>query len=404
MEFLRKIVRAKLGPVPVPYIFLIALIPLWMSFSSNDTSLLLSMVIIATIVLKGSLLSYWVLNKVKYPLLQIILLFGVNVLQIVVFHGSLDSSVIPIIFLVPLSNVTGVLIFMSHIDDLGEDKHNQPLYKRGRSTQVIVIFSRSSEDQYEWLSALLREVGKVVHFPITNNNYQQFTQQVSQCTFAILYHTKRHGRVNITNVTDSLYDDEVDYMSKTLGKNNVIVVADDLDDSSSTTKNNILKNQKSIQDLTRDLFLFTTQEKTNKQLIRDKIQPIIAIHYQGSSDQFLALLVLGLVPWIYFALTVCNVSYLITTNVNGSFLLYSALFSLNSTGSLLPSAYPIHRPRSQPHLRGKNKDVYRFGFAVVLVLTVAELFMVFWISSVINMVLLIMQSVATAYAAVVQVV
>lgn len=41
---------------------------------------------------------------------------------------------------------------------------------------------------------------------------------LSQCTFGILYHTKNRGRVNITDVEEALYDEELETISAELGK------------------------------------------------------------------------------------------------------------------------------------------------------------------------------------------
>ncbi|XP_063791162.1 uncharacterized protein LOC134945653 isoform X2 [Pseudophryne corroboree] len=388
MEYsVNKIVTAKLGPVPVPYLILVFIIPSWTFFSSDERSLIFSMFIIATTILKGSLFLYWTQDKVSLLLLWIVLRPGVYILQAAILHYSLQASVIPAVIVLLPSTETVILIVRFHRDDLGvgdeKYKYSKPAPRSTvpvRSRQVVVIFSRSSEENYRWLSALLRDAAKVVHFQITNRNYGGFTQQVSQCSFAILYHTKTHGRVNITNVTDSLYDEELDYLHKHLGQKNVAVVADDLDDSSSLTKNNILKNQTSIRDKTCDLFLFTPQDKVDPQFIRNKIKPLIDMLGKGSCSYCLADLVVALLilaPWFYFAVTVYNAGYLISTNCSGSALLYYALFPLH------PSAYTL-------------------GIAVVLVLLAAELVTVVWIPSVCDMVLLILQSVATGILVIAQ--
>ncbi|CAI9623650.1 unnamed protein product [Staurois parvus] len=119
---------------------------------------------------------------------------------------------------------------------------------------------------------MLRTTGKVVPFYITNNNSSEFRDRVSKCSFAILYHSKTRGRLNITDVTDSLYDNEVTHMSKALGKEKVLVMMDDVDDSSDWAKKNILHNQPTILNQTRDLYLFTREEKENKERIKEKLQ------------------------------------------------------------------------------------------------------------------------------------
>ncbi|XP_063285644.1 uncharacterized protein LOC134571373 [Pelobates fuscus] len=131
----------------------------------------------------------------------------------------------------------------------------------------VGIFSRSAEEEYSWLQTLLRSKGfrdrvqEVRPCYISNSGYRQFTQNVSQCTFGILYHTKNRGRINITDVTDSLYDKELEYLSEKLGKKKVVVVIDDLKDSGSEQKIRILENQPSIGRLAQNLILIGSKDK-----------------------------------------------------------------------------------------------------------------------------------------------
>lgn len=131
-----------------------------------------------------------------------------------------------------------------------------------QGSHTVGIFSRSPEDDYKWLMSQLKSgpfcsiVSTVLPHYISNNGRQQFMDAVSQCTFGILYHTKNRGRMNITDVTDSLYDKELQYMSEHLGKEKVIVLVDDLEDTSDDEKRQILKYQPKIEAFARDLFLF----------------------------------------------------------------------------------------------------------------------------------------------------
>ncbi|XP_063791196.1 uncharacterized protein LOC134945685 [Pseudophryne corroboree] len=132
---------------------------------------------------------------------------------------------------------------------------------------AVGIFSRSSESDYKWLinwltSASFMNLGDVRPCYISNNGSRRFREDVSQCRFGILYHTKNRGRINITDVTDSLYDAELQYMSEILGRSNVIVVVDDLIESSDGEKDRILETQPSIKEKAADIFLFTTDERT----------------------------------------------------------------------------------------------------------------------------------------------
>ncbi|CAJ0956555.1 unnamed protein product, partial [Ranitomeya imitator] len=137
--------------------------------------------------------------------------------------------------------------------------------KRKSPNKVKVgIFSRSAESEYEWLKTRLTSesfVKSVRPCCITNNGSSEFSSSVSRCDFGILYHTQNRGRVNLTDVTDSLYDEELQYLSSRLEKKNVIVVIDDLTDSSEERKKEILKNQPKLGTLAADVFLFSGYEK-----------------------------------------------------------------------------------------------------------------------------------------------
>ncbi|OCT56404.1 hypothetical protein XELAEV_18000157mg [Xenopus laevis] len=131
---------------------------------------------------------------------------------------------------------------------------------------TVAICSRESTENYEWIINLLQteEFNSLVKEPQSiniSNNFSQFLNDVSGYTFAILYHSKRRGRLNITDVTDSLYDKELEYLYGILGKDKVIVVIDDLVDSSESEKNRILQSQKSIGQWASDLFLFSVSDK-----------------------------------------------------------------------------------------------------------------------------------------------
>ncbi|XP_072273231.1 uncharacterized protein [Pyxicephalus adspersus] len=134
----------------------------------------------------------------------------------------------------------------------------------------VGIFSRSSTEDYSWLMTLLTSeyftdnIHEVKPCYISNYGFQRFINDLSQCTFGILYHTKNRGRVNITDVIDSMYDEELDYLQMMLGQDNVIVVIDDLEDSSDQEKARILENQPSIGRLASDLFLISHKDKTDK--------------------------------------------------------------------------------------------------------------------------------------------
>ncbi|KAG8545587.1 hypothetical protein GDO81_020634, partial [Engystomops pustulosus] len=91
--------------------------------------------------------------------------------------------------------------------------------KTTRDLGTVGIFSRSSESDYSWLVKQLRSevfspyVSEVRPFYISNNQSGQIYEELSRCSFGILYHTKNRGRVNVTDVTDSLYDEELKAMN-----------------------------------------------------------------------------------------------------------------------------------------------------------------------------------------------
>ncbi|KAM4632065.1 uncharacterized protein O3C94_018590 [Discoglossus pictus] len=124
----------------------------------------------------------------------------------------------------------------------------------------IGIFSRSGQQDYNWLMKILGSHNIRPHY-ISNNGVLKFYNAVDQCEFGILYHTKSRGRVNVTDVIDSLYDEELEHLSNTLKKDNVLVVIDDLDDSSKEEKARILKSQPSIERLAKNLVLVNEKEK-----------------------------------------------------------------------------------------------------------------------------------------------
>ncbi|XP_053550407.1 uncharacterized protein LOC128641868 [Bombina bombina] len=142
---------------------------------------------------------------------------------------------------------------------------------RSIENHTVGIFSRSGQNNYSWILTLLESenfshIKEIKPHCITNNGYLKFREAVSQCTFGILYHTKNYGRVNVTNVTDSLYDEELKHLSDELGKEKVIVIIDDLEDSSSEEKNRILDYQPDIGNLAKELFIFSESEKTSYKL------------------------------------------------------------------------------------------------------------------------------------------
>ncbi|XP_077350302.1 uncharacterized protein LOC144000374 isoform X2 [Lithobates pipiens] len=154
----------------------------------------------------------------------------------------------------------------------------------------IGIFSRCAESHYTWLLDRLKAPDRRRSLDIKTvcitNDYKTFSSGLETCQFGILYHTLKHGRLNITDIANSLYDGELREMSHSLGKENVVVVADDLKSNEPEEKEEILENQPSIATYAKDLFLFTEEEKCVGRLeaIREIIQRSQAKHNSQDTE------------------------------------------------------------------------------------------------------------------------
>ncbi|XP_077303139.1 uncharacterized protein LOC143923389 [Lithobates pipiens] len=144
----------------------------------------------------------------------------------------------------------------------------------------VGIFSRSDKGDYAWLVTLLSSsdfsdcVQDVRSTVISNSGFQQFIDDASQCSLGILYHTKNRGRVNITDIPGSLYDEELDNLNQLLGRDNVIVVTDDVGDSSHKEKIRILEGQPTIRKLATDLLLISKTDKNNTKTLMTKLRTL----------------------------------------------------------------------------------------------------------------------------------
>ncbi|XP_040211877.1 uncharacterized protein LOC120942953 isoform X1 [Rana temporaria] len=146
----------------------------------------------------------------------------------------------------------------------------------------VGIFSRSDKGDYAWLVTLFSSsdfsdcIQDVRSTVISNSGFQQFIDDASHCSLGIIYHTKNRGRVNITDISGSLYDEELDSLNQLLGRDNVIVVIDDVEDSSHEEKIRILKLQPTIEKLARDLLLISKTEKNNTKTLMTKLRNLTA--------------------------------------------------------------------------------------------------------------------------------
>ncbi|XP_069840801.1 uncharacterized protein [Dendropsophus ebraccatus] len=152
----------------------------------------------------------------------------------------------------------------------GRNRASLALPRPEMKAHRVGIFTRASERDYSWLVAMLTSeefqghVTNVRSCSISNNQFQKLINDIRDCTFGILYHSKNRGRVNITNVTDSLYDEELETLHMILGKENVVVLIDDLEDSGDKRKKRILKDQCSIGALAADLLLVSDNDKMDE--------------------------------------------------------------------------------------------------------------------------------------------
>uniref|UniRef100_A0A8C5QGV8 Uncharacterized protein n=1 Tax=Leptobrachium leishanense TaxID=445787 RepID=A0A8C5QGV8_9ANUR len=155
------------------------------------------------------------------------------------------------------------------------------VFNRGKT---VGIFSRESEETYQWLiNDLLKFKGvKDVRPVYISSRLEDLRKHTEQCDFAIIYHSKNRGRVNVTDVTDSLYDKELEYLYTSLGLKNVLVVIDDLDNSDYATKCQIMEHQPSINKWAWDLILIDKQEKSDSDAMKAKLEEMEWIITRGN--------------------------------------------------------------------------------------------------------------------------
>ncbi|XP_068120826.1 uncharacterized protein [Hyperolius riggenbachi] len=151
------------------------------------------------------------------------------------------------------------------------------MWKRTQQKHLACIFSRSNKSDYSWLTQLLTsrdlsdQIQEVTSSFISNNGFQQLINDASTCTLGILYHTRNRGTINITDVQGALYNEELEYLQQLLGQDNVMVIIDDVEDSSIGEKTRILKEQPTIGKLACDLLLISEKDKTSTKTLLTKL-------------------------------------------------------------------------------------------------------------------------------------
>ncbi|XP_053326528.1 uncharacterized protein LOC128501163 isoform X3 [Spea bombifrons] len=355
----------------------------WAFYMNPDISFLLCVSLVLTTNLKGVFLIWFIVSPVSdcvscIHFLVVSALIGVET-SIIAFN--LETSYFYTGVLTFTCSVTGAAMVISRTYESN--------YPTKKATNVVGIFSRSADEEFQWLVNHLRNVGSISPFYISNNNYMDFKRAVSKCSFGILYHSKTRGRLNITDVTDSLYDKELKYLSDVLGKEKVLVVVDDLDDTGAQNKARIQQSQPSIQTLAKDLFLFSTADK-HRAGLTDKVGPLISLIKSGSGSWFPAGSVSVIVlisEWLYFLFyfpgsdEIYTMFLIILSNVNGSMLLLRSVVSLPTSKYDLP-LFVKHSTRQKlsAQQRRELKGLFSVNLVIVaLVVAVIELYVIYGI-------------------------
>ncbi|XP_041433324.1 uncharacterized protein LOC121398308 isoform X2 [Xenopus laevis] len=311
----------------------------WYLFLLPDKSVFFSMGLIITTIAVGSLLI--IFASKSHSMLVKLICVVVTYLEMNIILWMEVASYYATILLTFLSSGTAVLIIAKRFNSSARVSHevNYPdTSPRSSKKATIGIFSRSSPEEYNWLiSYLIKSTGHtVLPFVITNTNSFKFREEVYRCNYAILYHSMRTGRINITDVTDSLYDNELEYLSSELGIDKVAVVVDDLDDRSSTARNRILKSQPKIANLAWNIFLIDKETKQNNSIMRNLMNPIKEKFMTEGSGHSLGS---AIVPFCFLVLWFAaiifvrspddfyNIILIVITNLKVSFMIYRAAFS-----------------------------------------------------------------------------
>ncbi|XP_073490841.1 uncharacterized protein [Aquarana catesbeiana] len=204
---------------------------------------------------------------------------------------------------------------------------------------MVGIFSRESDETYQWLidqllSPQFRSVVQDVRTVLVSNTVcghsAQLAQEINKCNFAILYHTKKRGRLNVTDVTDSLYDQELRHLSEKLGREWVIVLVDDVETDDSEVYNQMLHDQPLINQLSGLLIVMNKDEKSQYDRSEGSgtYQQGMGIHSKEKIEKILAKIKKGnnVLIWSFqfFSGRIGNIHFDFMFNFRSTFYIFSA--------------------------------------------------------------------------------
>ncbi|XP_077303058.1 uncharacterized protein LOC143923325 [Lithobates pipiens] len=138
---------------------------------------------------------------------------------------------------------------------------------------TVGIFSGCPGTDYTWLQSLLKSpklqalVDDVTTFHISDKGIEG----IINCSFGVLYHRRSQGAVRIVEN----YDTEMEHLSAMLGRFNVLVIMDDVENSSWKEKERILYSQPRIRKFACNLLLLTKEEKKNEEKMLTKLREVL---------------------------------------------------------------------------------------------------------------------------------
>ncbi|XP_017952709.2 kinesin-like protein Klp98A [Xenopus tropicalis] len=125
---------------------------------------------------------------------------------------------------------------------------------------VVGICSREPWS-HQWIEDLLKTESfkkniRDIQSIRISSDISQFQKDISKCTFCILYHSDKQGATEAANGLNALYNDELGTMFHIVGKQRIVMVMADLEDSSGRVKRRMQHTQANIMKLTCRLTLF----------------------------------------------------------------------------------------------------------------------------------------------------